>query len=73
MIKDIVPRKIVIDVNEQGVFQDALLVYQKQDENGELSVKYNTISIKSTINVPVINGMLKKMIDFAKEQEGISA
>ena len=68
-MKNIIPHKLVISFDTDGTFLDGILIYQKLEDSGLLHSKYNTISIKSEVNIPVMNGIIQKAINFAKKQE----
>lgn len=71
MKTNIKPHRLVVNFKEDGTFSDGILMYQVQDDSGKLDVKYSTLSIKSEVNIPVINGLIQKAIKFTKKQEGI--
>lgn len=71
MSKTIIPHKIIFNFDLDGNITDTLLMYRIQEESGSISSKFKNISIKSQVNVPAINIMAKKSIDFTKKQEGI--
>ena len=71
-MKNILPHKLMINFDTDGTFLDGILIYQKLEDSGLLSNKYHTISIKSDINIPVINGIILKAINIAKKQEGVN-
>ena len=53
-MKKIVPRKLVITLNEDGTFKDGILMYQI-DENGSIDKrKFYTMGIKEGIRIPDI-------------------
>ena len=72
MPKHIVPHKLMIGFDKNGVFQDGILVYQTLSDAGELSTKFNTIKVNSEVNIPQINGIIQKAISFAKKTENIN-
>lgn len=72
MQKQIRPHKIMLSFDNIGKFKDGILMYQILNENGNLSQKYNSIKINSEMNIPVVNGIIQKAINFVEKQEGIS-
>ena len=68
-IQEIVPLKIVIDIQEDGTFKDGYLLYKIKLTSGEVLTKTYSISINSKINVPVINGILNQSRAFVKQTE----
>ncbi len=71
-MKNIIPHKIVISFNVDGTFDNGILLYQKQEESGLVLNKYHSISIKNTVNKPIMNGIINKAIKFAKKSEGMN-
>ena len=67
----IVPHKIMISFNELGTFKDGIFIYRILSDTGELTEKYKTIKVNSEMSVPVINNIIQKAINFAKQREGI--
>ena len=68
-LKDIIPSKIMVELKQDGTFNDILLFYKTVFSSGEISKKTYSISIKSRISVPVINGIIFNAKDLAKIQE----
>jgi hypothetical protein len=73
MKSNILPHKLLIEFNKDGTFSDGILMYRIKEDSGQTIQKYQTISIKSEINIPIINGIIQKVIKFTKKQEGINA
>jgi len=71
-MKSIQPIKIIISFNEHGELSDNIILYKKYSVNGELSPKTQSISIRSIVNVPLLNQLIKDAIEFAKKQEGLN-
>ena len=72
MLNNIIPIKIVIDFDVKGDFVNGILLYKKVEESGSMAAKTNSISIKNGVNIPIMNGLIQKAIQFAKKQEGIN-
>jgi len=70
MAKTIKPQKLIIEIDSKGNYTEAILVYKiKDNETGEVDNKFNTISVKSKISVPIISTILKNAVDSVKEKE----
>ena len=72
-MKDIIPLKIMIEFKEDGTFNDILLFYKTVLTSGEISKKIYSISIKSTVSIPIINGIIFNSKDLARTQENKGA
>ena len=68
-MKNIKPHRIMLEFDENGVFKDGILIYQILDDSGLLDSKFRTISFKTELNIPVMNGIINKSIQFAQTQE----
>lgn len=64
MANIIKPHKLIINIDEKGNFTDAILIYQIKDTiTGEVFTKFNTVSVKTTLSIPIISTILKNAID----------
>jgi len=68
--RGIIPHKVIIDIDNEGGFTNGLILYDVM-ENGVILKKNNSISIKSQISIPIINGMLQKFLLIAGKAEGL--
>jgi len=68
-MKTIIPLKLIIDLDENGSYKNAVLVYNVRYESGTVSNKTYTISINTKINIPSMNTLLDEGKTFAQEQE----
>ena len=72
MVKEIIPSKMVITLDDKGEFSEGVLLY-KVKVDGVLYISQRSIAIKnmafSKLNLAKI---IKITIDKTKEQEGIS-
>lgn len=68
-MKKINPHKILISFDVNGNFIDGIIMYQTTNDAGTMNIKYKTISFKSEMNIPIMNGIINKAIKFAEKQE----
>jgi len=70
-MKTIIPYKIVLECTEEGDFKNGIIIYQVKSDNGELDMKYKTISIRSVIGTAAMNILIKNAMNHAQIQETI--
>ena len=68
-MKDIVPIRITFELNPNGTSRDSILFYKILFPSGNVSRKTYSISIKTEVSVPVINGIIFRSKALAKIQE----
>ncbi len=56
-MNEIVPKKLIINLNQDGTFRDGILQYQIR-RDGVMPNKFYTMGINSGISLPVMNTML---------------
>ena len=69
-IRGVIPRKVIIDIDDGGGFVDSLIVYDVT-ENGIIISKNKSIGIKSEVSIPIVNTMLQKFVNIAGKAEGL--
>lgn len=69
MGKNIIPHKLVLSFDTEGDFTEGILVYQVKLDSGEILSKFKTISVRSKMSAPIMNGIFKDAINFAQKQE----
>jgi len=57
-MKEIIPLKLIIDLNEDGSFRDGILQYQIKDNGSMEKRRFYTIGIKNGIKIPDIQSIL---------------
>jgi hypothetical protein len=65
------PHKMIIELDSDNTFKDAVLMYRIQDNNGVVSNQYKTLSIKSVLATAQMNDILDKAIQLTEQQEGV--
>jgi hypothetical protein len=74
MVKEIISKKIIIDLNNDGTFKKGLLQYQIKND-GVVNNKYYTISIDSNFVIQEksdgLKGIINDSISIAETAEGI--
>jgi len=60
---------MIIEFDEKGDYQKAILMYRFVSDSGEEDQKYRTISVDSQVNRPQINSFLSKAKEFVKVKE----
>lgn len=68
-INDIVPKKIIIELEENGKFKDAILSYYTKEESGRVDTRLRTMNVSSQVSVPVISGLILNIKNFVKKKE----
>ena len=72
-MKNIKLHKVIIEANEDGIFNKAILMYYVVDDSGLTDKKIKSISFNSEINIPVINILINKAMKLAKIMENKNA
>jgi hypothetical protein len=71
MAKEIIPIKLIIDLNTDGTFRDGVLQYQIQDEGAIDKRRFYTIGIKDGIKIPDLQTIIGDSKIHAEKAESI--
>lgn len=69
-MKEIVPHKIIIELDTDGTMKDAIMQYRLR-HNGAMLNKFYTMSIKDGFSLPAINTQLQKVKEHVEMGEKI--
>lgn len=72
-MKEIIPLKLIIDLNEDGTFKDGILQYQLREDGSIEKRRYYTVGIKNGIKIPDIQSILDDSKIHAQKAEKIIA
>jgi hypothetical protein len=70
-MKEIIARKLIIDIETDGSFKTGVIQYQVK-ENGVVSKNFNTVTIDNGITVGEAQGVIDDSISLAEQAEGIN-
>lgn len=73
MAKEILPIKVIVNLNSDGTLKDGVFQYQVKVD-GANNGKFYTIGIQDAMDEDTItttNAVIQKAIDLAKEAEGV--
>jgi len=70
MAKQIVPHKLIIDLDKDGTFRSGILQYRVM-HRGAMANKFYTMGIAGGISLPSINTLLGKVKDHVEKGEKI--
>jgi hypothetical protein len=71
MAKEIIPIKLIIDLNADGTFRDGVLQYQIQDEGAIDKRRFYTVGIKDGIKIPDLQTIIGDSKIHAEKAESI--
>jgi len=71
-MKEIVPHRLIIDLNQEGGFKSGILQYRIRND-GVMVNKFFTMGIAGGINLPAMNTMLLKTKGHVEIGEKIKA
>jgi hypothetical protein len=70
-MKELIPTKLIIDVNEAGTIAGAILQY-KINDNGAIS-KLKSVSVIGSLTAEDVNTIIADAKESAETSEGVSA
>jgi hypothetical protein len=71
-MKEIIPHKIIISLDESGSFKDAIMQYRIKHGSATEN-KFYTMSIKNGISTAAINTQILKAKEHVEKGEGVRA
>jgi len=71
MAKEIISNKIIINLDDNGTFKDAILHYRLRIDGSLDPKKFYTIKVNAGINIEDIQKIINDSIAQAKKGEGI--
>jgi hypothetical protein len=72
MAKEIIPLKLIIELNEDGTFKDGILQYQLRETGAVSKRNFYTIGVKEGIKIPDLEKIVSDSIAHTAVAEKIT-